>query len=63
MAGVNLKVDIQLEAMKSAIEEDSPEKDRIADFTKQIEWLREAGFGSVDHIWHFWMEHFIIARK
>ncbi|MDE3001570.1 MAG: class I SAM-dependent methyltransferase [Gemmatimonadota bacterium] len=44
-------------------EADSPEKDRISPLAAQIEWLKEAGFGSVDHIWHFWMEHFIICRK
>jgi SAM-dependent methyltransferase len=43
--------------------EDSPEKDRIASLSKHLEWLRQAGFDSVDEIWHFWIEHFIIARK
>lgn len=44
-------------------DEDSAEKDRISSLAAQIEWLKEAGFRSVDHIWHFWMEHFIICRK
>lgn len=45
------------------VDDDSPEKDRISRFSDQVEWLKEVGFHSVDHIWHFWMEHFVICRK
>ena len=45
------------------VDEDSPERDRISRFSSQVEWLKDAGFRSVDYIWHFWMEHFVICRK
>jgi ubiquinone/menaquinone biosynthesis C-methylase UbiE len=62
-AGVGLQESEQVETMTSQVENDSPEKDRIARLSSNLEWLRGAGFRSVDHIWHFWMEHFIISRK
>jgi ubiquinone/menaquinone biosynthesis C-methylase UbiE len=62
-AGVDLREAERVEAMVSRVGEDSPEGDRISRFSSHLEWLREAGFRSVDHIWHFWMEHFIISRK
>jgi ubiquinone/menaquinone biosynthesis C-methylase UbiE len=62
-AGVDIQEAEQVDAMKSQLRDGSPEKDRIARLSSHLEWLREAGFRSVDHIWHFWMEHFIIARK
>jgi hypothetical protein len=49
--------------MNAQVDDDSPEKDRISRLSLQLDWLKEAGFRSVDHIWHFWMEHFIICRK
>ena len=35
------------------VDEDSPERDRISRFSSQVEWLKEAGFRSVDYIWAF----------
>jgi len=62
-AGINIQETEQVDAMKSQLGDNSPEKDRIACFSSHLEWLREAGFRSVDHIWHFLKEHFIISRK
>lgn len=62
-AGVDIEDAERINTMVSKVSDDSPEKDRIAGFAAHIEWLNDAGFRSVDHIWHLFMEHFIIARK
>ncbi|MDE0687046.1 MAG: class I SAM-dependent methyltransferase [Candidatus Poribacteria bacterium] len=62
-AGVDIRDAERINTMVSQVSDDSPEKDRIADFAAHMEWLNEAGFRSVDHIWHLFMEHFIISRK
>ncbi len=53
----------QLESVKARLSESAPDRDRLAPLAAQLGWLRDTGFRSVDYIWHFWMEHFIIARK
>ena len=62
-AGIDIEAADRVGAMVSKVNQNSPERDRISPLAAQIEWLKEAGFGSVDHIWHFWMEHFVICRK
>ena len=62
-AGVDIKDAERVNTMVSQVSDDSPEKDRIAGFSAHIQWLKDAGFRSVDHIWHLFMEHFIISRK
>ena len=62
-AGVDITDAERINTMVSEVSDNSPEKDRIAGFAAHIEWLNEAGFRSVDHIWHLFMEHFIISRK
>jgi len=62
-ADIDMEEEQRLREAVSQVDQDSPEKDRISRLSYQIEWLKEAGFRSVDHIWHFWMEHFIICRK
>ena len=62
-AGIDIEEDWQVREMDAQVDKNSPEKDRISSLSSQITWLKEAGFRSVDHIWHFWMEHFIICRK
>ena len=62
-AGVDIRDAERINTMVSEVSDDSPEKDRIAGFAAHIEWLNEAGFRSTDHIWHLFMEHFIISRK
>lgn len=62
-AGINLEEANRVDGIVGRTEDDSSEKDRISPVAAQIEWLKEAGFRSVDYIWHFWMEHFIICRK
>ena len=62
-AGVDIRNAERVNAMVSQVSDDSPEKDRIAHFSEHIRWLRDAGFRSVDHIWHLFMEHLIISRK
>lgn len=62
-AGIAFEEADRVAGIVGRAEVDSPEKDRISPLAAQIEWLKEAGFGSVDHIWHFWMEHFIVCRK
>lgn len=62
-ADIDMEEEQRLREAVSQVDQDSPEKDRISRLSSQIEWLKEAGFQSVDHIWHFWMEHFIICRK
>lgn len=51
------------EHAKQALEAESPERDRISTLQSQLTNLREAGFSQVDHVWHFFMEHLLIARK
>lgn len=63
LAGLDWAEEKRVVGMTSQVGQDSPERDRIAPLASQLDWLREAGFKSVDHIWHFWMEHFVIARK
>lgn len=62
-AGIDIEEANRVRAIIDQVDEDSPERDRISRFSSQVEWLKEAGFRSVDYIWHFWMEHFIICRK
>jgi SAM-dependent methyltransferase len=62
-ASIDIEEDWRVREMDAQVDKDSPEKDRISSLSSQIAWLKEAGFRSVDHIWHFWMEHFIICRK
>lgn len=62
-AGVDIEDAERINTMVSQVSDDSPEKDRIARFSAHIEWLNDAGFRSVDHIWHLFMEHFVISRK
>jgi SAM-dependent methyltransferase len=52
-----------LEHVKKSLGTDSPEKDRFGSLDDYVKWMHEAGFKSVDHIWHFWMEHFFICRS
>ena len=59
-AGADIGESDELEAIG---DDDAPDADRIAPLSDHLEWLRQAGFRSVDYVWHFWMEHFIIARK
>ena len=51
------------EEIKRSLDATSPERDRISSLESQLEYLRNAGFSSIDRIWHFWMEHLVIARK
>ncbi len=51
------------EHAKSALDESSPERDRISTLDEQMQNLRDAGFSSIDRVWHFWMEHLVVARK
>lgn len=51
------------ELAKRALDEASPERDRISSLEQQLTNLSDAGFASVDHVWQFWMEHLVIARK
>ncbi len=53
----------QYESAKHALAESSPERDRLSSMSDQIDNLRGAGFASVDTVWHFWMEHLVIAQK
>ena len=62
-AGINIREAERINTIVSQVSDDSPEKDRIARFSSHIEWLNDAGFRSVDHIWHLFMEHFVISRK
>ena len=62
-AGIDIEEANRVREIIEQVDEDSPERDRISRFSSQVEWLKEAGFRSVDYIWHLWMEHFIICRK
>ena len=52
-----------IESWKIDVDEYRPDRDRLDSLTDQLNWLRDAGFAAVDHIWHSWMEHFVTARK
>ncbi len=62
-AGIDIHELDTLEEEKRMLGDDAPDRDRIAPLSAHLDWLSQAGFRSVDHVWHFWMEHFIIARK
>lgn len=62
-AGIDTEEENQVREFVAQVSDDSPEKDRLSRFDLQKDWLVQAGFQSVDYIWHFWMEHFIICRK
>jgi len=47
-AGIDIQETEQVDALKCQLGESSPEKDRIARFSSHVEWLKEAGFRSVD---------------
>ena len=63
IAGIDLTEEQGVHKAKTQVDDNSPEKDRISPLSSQLTWLKDVGFQSVDHIWHFWMEHFIICRK
>lgn len=62
-AGFDFADERRLVQLTSSVADDSPDRDRISSFAKQEQWLRDARFRSVDHVWHYWMEHFLISRK
>ncbi len=62
-SGFPLRVYEQFERIKSEIADESPEKDRIGTVKEHLTYLEQAGFSSVDHVWHQWFEHFFIAEK
>ena len=62
-AGADIREADELEAIGDENDEDAPDADRIAPLSRHMDWLQQAGFRSIDYVWHFWMEHFIIARK
>jgi hypothetical protein len=62
-AGIKPSETSRVDTLKNAVSDNAPDQDRISRLESQIGWLREAGFSSVDHIWHFWMEHFFVCRK
>ena len=53
----------QFDEIKGQLAKGSPERDRIASVQNHVGWMEEAGFASIDHVWHHWFEHFFIARK
>lgn len=61
-AGEDMREAEHLKAIKYQLTDDSPEKDRLASVASHVRWLEEAGFGSIDHIWHLWKDHFLVAR-
>ncbi len=61
-AGVDVDEDRVLESRIAEVPADSPERDRISGRDQQVEWLSEAGFRSVDYVWHLFKEHFFICR-
>ena len=63
LAGITEAEVEELESVKARLSESAPDRDRLAPLAAQLGWLGDTGFRSVDYIWHFWMEHFIIARK
>ena len=62
-AGIDIAAADRVGAIVGQTGKDSPENDRKSGFSAQVDWLSEAGFRSVDHVWHFWMAHFVICRK
>ena len=61
-AGVSEEYE-RLEQIKASLDSESPERDRFASVQHYRHSLDEAGFRSVDHIWHFWMEYLFISFK
>lgn len=62
-AGIEPEAVQRMDDAKTDLAQDAPDLDRLSPFSDQIGWMKEAGFRSVDHIWHDWMEHFIICRR
>ena len=49
-AGIDIEEANRVREIIEQVDEDSPERDRISRFSFQAEWLKEAGFRSVDYI-------------
>lgn len=62
-AGLDLEKGLEIAGRSKDLPEDAPDRDRLSRLEDQVNWLEDAGFRSVDHIWHYWMEHFIVCRK
>ena len=44
---------VRLEQIKKSLADESPERDRFSSLGNYEKWLDEAGFASVNHVWHF----------
>lgn len=62
-AGIEESEFEQHDHARQSLDETSPERDRISTLDEQMTNLRTAGFSEIDHVWHFWMEHLVVARK
>ena len=62
-AGMGIRESDDLKALGEGSGGDASHVDRITSVSNHLQWLDQAGFISVDHIWHLWMEYFIIARR
>ncbi len=62
-SGMDIRESDELDALGDAGEGDEPDDDRITSLSNHLRWLDQTGFRTVDHVWHFWMEHFLIARR
>ncbi len=62
-AGVDRADYDRYEEAKNRLDASSPERDRISSLDSQLANLRDVGFSKINHVWHFWMEHLVIAQK
>jgi SAM-dependent methyltransferase len=62
-AGMDIRESDDLKALREGGDGVASHVDRITSLSNHLKWLDQAGFRTVDHVWHFWMEHFIIARR
>jgi len=63
LSGVAQADFVRLEEIKESLSNESPERDRFSSLHNYKKWMDEAGFASVNHMWHFWMEHLFVCVK
>ena len=63
LSGVAQADFVRLEEIKESLSNESPERDRFSSLHNYKKWMDEAGFASVNYMWHFWMEHLFVCVK
>ena len=63
LSGVAQEDYVRLEQIKKLLADESSERDRFSSLDNYEKWMDEAGFASVNHVWHFCKEHLFVCVK